>query len=128
MLQVTRENADRPGAKLLSIAAGPRRERPWLSVCALVDWQVSLANQGECTMSHTVMKYRKHPRRPRRALLRVEQLEDRSLLSGGGINVQILATLGDPAPGPGTAGFVINDFEPNALNNRGDVLYGADLG
>jgi hypothetical protein len=54
--------------------------------------------------------------------LQVEQLEDRSLLS-----VQVLATLGDPAPGPGVAASLINDFEPTALNNRGDVLYAADL-
>jgi hypothetical protein len=53
----------------------------------------------------------------------LEALEDRSLPS-----VQVLATLGNPAPGPGAAGFLINDFEPNGLNNQGDVLYGADLG
>jgi hypothetical protein len=41
--------------------------------------------------------------------------------------VQVLATLGDPARGLGNPGFLINDFEPNGLNNRGDVLYGADL-
>jgi hypothetical protein len=38
-----------------------------------------------------------------------------------------LATLGDSAPhthGP----FHINDFEPGAINNRGDVIYGTDLG
>ncbi len=42
--------------------------------------------------------------------------------------VQVLTTLGDPAPGPGTAGFFINDFEPGGLNNHGEVLFGADLG
>jgi hypothetical protein len=67
-----------------------------------------------------------HVTRPRHARcawrLQVEQLEDRNLLS-----VQVLATLGDPAPGPGAAAFLINDFEPAALNNRGDVLYAADL-
>src|SRR5207248_447698 len=51
---------------------------------------------------------------------RVEPLEDRRLPS-----VQVLATLGEAAAG---AGFRINDFEPSAVNNRGDVLYGDDLG
>jgi hypothetical protein len=50
-------------------------------------------------------------------------LEDRSLPS-----VQVLATLSSPAPGPGNPGFLINDFEPNGLNNKGEVLFGADLG
>jgi hypothetical protein len=53
----------------------------------------------------------------------VEPLEDRSLPS-----VQVLATLRDTAPGPGAAGFLINDFEPNGLNNKGEALFGADLG
>jgi hypothetical protein len=38
---------------------------------------------------------------------------------------QPLAFLGDPVPG---AGFRINDFEPNGLNNHGEVLFGDDLG
>src|SRR5690242_1080451 len=46
------------------------------------------------------------PRRTRRACLQVEPMEERSLMS-----VQVLATLGDPAPGPGAAGSLINDFE-----------------
>jgi hypothetical protein len=58
-----------------------------------------------------------------RRRLHVEPLEDRSLMS-----VQVLATLGQPAPGPGTSGFLINDFEANGLNNKGQVLFGADLG
>src|SRR5215831_9584363 len=62
-------------------------------------------------------------RSPRPRRLQVEQLEDRSLPS-----VQVLATLGSPAPGPGAAGFLINDFEPNGLNNKGEALFGADLG
>jgi len=37
----------------------------------------------------------------------------------------LLATLNEPAPG---GGFHINDFEPGALNNRGDFIYGTDLG
>jgi hypothetical protein len=37
-----------------------------------------------------------------------------------------LATLGDAVPGG--VGFRINDFEPNGLNDRGDVLFGNDLG
>ncbi len=62
------------------------------------------------------------PRRPGPARCRpqVEVLEARCLLT-----FQVLATLGDPVPG---VGFRINDFEPNGLNNRGDVLFGDDLG
>jgi hypothetical protein len=44
----------------------------------------------------------------------------------GAFSYQLLATLGEPAPGE--AGFWINDFEPATINNRGDVLFGADLG
>ena len=63
------------------------------------------------------------PRPPdRRTILRAERLEDRSLPS---YNFQPLAYLGEPVPG---AGFRINDFEPNAVNNRGDILFGDDLG
>ncbi len=54
--------------------------------------------------------------------LRVEQLEDRSLPA-----VQLLATLGDPAPGPGASGYMIFDFEPYSLTNRGEALYSTDL-
>src|SRR5438552_18888533 len=56
-----------------------------------------------------------------RCRLEVSRLEDRSPPS-----FQVLATLGDPAPGG--AGFRINDFEPGGLNIHGDVLYGNDLG
>jgi hypothetical protein len=67
---------------------------------------------------------RPRPGRTRSARrLQVEQLEDRTLPT-----VQVLATLGDPAPGPGNPGFLINDFEPGGLNNNGAVIYGADLG
>jgi hypothetical protein len=58
----------------------------------------------------------------RRVRLRLEVLEDRCTPSA-----QILETLGTAVPGvPGA--FRINDFEPNGLNNRGDVLFGDDLG
>jgi hypothetical protein len=57
-----------------------------------------------------------------RARLQVEPLEDRSLPS-----VQVLATLGDPAAGPGDPAFLVNDFEPAGLNNHGEVLWGVDL-
>src|SRR5439155_4135582 len=65
----------------------------------------------------------RRPARPvrTRCRLELERLEDRSLLS-----FQVLTTLGTAAPGG--AGFYINDFEPNGLNNHGQVLYGADLG
>jgi hypothetical protein len=70
---------------------------------------------------------RKRGLRPRPAPvarpLQVETLEDRCLMT-----VQVLATLGTPAPGPGSPGFLINDFEPGGLNNKGDVIYGADIG
>ena len=36
-----------------------------------------------------------------------------------------LSTLGQKAPGGGNH---INDFEPGALNNHGDAIYGTDLG
>lgn len=36
-----------------------------------------------------------------------------------------VATLGDSAPG---GGFHITDFEPGAINNLGEVIYGTDLG
>ena len=45
----------------------------------------------------------------------------------GAFSYQLVATLGAPAPGAGS-GFWINDFEPGGINNRGDVLFGADLG
>jgi hypothetical protein len=68
---------------------------------------------------------KKHPARPRcyRCRLHVELLEERCLLS-----VQVLATLGTPVSFPTGTAIRINDFEPNAINNRGDVLYGNDLG
>jgi hypothetical protein len=59
--------------------------------------------------------------------LLVEPLEDRSLLSGG-TSYQVLATLGDPVALPTGPAFRINDFEPNGLNNKGDFLFGNDLG
>ncbi len=34
--------------------------------------------------------------------------------------------LGDPAPGP-EGGALVNDFEANGLNNRGEILFGADV-
>src|SRR5258708_27605009 len=60
---------------------------------------------------------------PSSCRLQVERLEDRNLLS-----FQVLATLGDPVSPPTGPAFRINDFEPNALNNQGDVVYGDDLG
>jgi hypothetical protein len=62
----------------------------------------------------------------RRCPLQLESLEDRSLLAGpGSIGYQLLATLGDPLPGP-AGGTFVNDFEPGGLNNHGDVAFGAD--
>jgi hypothetical protein len=60
------------------------------------------------------------------AFLCLERLEDRSLLSGGpsAFSYHALAKLGDPAPGGGQ---FINDFEPTAINERGQVGFLADL-
>jgi hypothetical protein len=62
-------------------------------------------------------------RRPVRCRLQVERLEDRNLMS-----FQVLATLGDPVSLSTGPAFRINDFEPDALNNKGDIVYGNDLG
>jgi hypothetical protein len=66
------------------------------------------------------VRKRRHPARCR---LQIEKLEDRNLLS-----FQVLGTLGTRVALPTGTAFRINDFEPNGLNNRGDVLYGDDLG
>ena len=64
--------------------------------------------------------------RVNRTRLRLELLEDRSLPSAGAgaFSYQLLASLGDAAPGGGTYVF---DFEPYGLNNQGQALYAADL-
>src|SRR5262249_32897628 len=68
-----------------------------------------------------------HNTRPRRARitcpLRVERLEDRSLLS---YTFQSLAVLGGAAPGPEGGHFVF-DFEPGKINNQGLTIFTADL-
>ena len=61
---------------------------------------------------------------PRRVVLRVEQLEDRALLSGFAFTA--LAELGQPAPGP-EGGVFTFDFEPGHLNNGGQAIFTADL-
>jgi hypothetical protein len=63
--------------------------------------------------------------RPRRAKRRpdIEPLEARFLLS-----FQVLGTLGTTVSLPTGTAFRINDFEPDAMNNRGDIVYGDDLG
>jgi hypothetical protein len=55
--------------------------------------------------------------------LQIEKLEDRNLLS-----FQVLGTLGTQVALPTGTAFRINDFEPDAMNNRGDIVYGDDLG
>jgi hypothetical protein len=55
----------------------------------------------------------------------VEQLEVRSLLSTG-YSFAPVALLGDPAPGPEGGTFTF-DFEPGGLNNKGQVVFTADL-
>jgi hypothetical protein len=73
---------------------------------------------------------RKLSQRSRRARtarpLRVEQLEDRSLLSA---TFQLVGTLGDPAPGSGTGGSLTHtfDWEPGALNDHGQMVFGSDM-
>jgi hypothetical protein len=64
-------------------------------------------------------------RRPPRTLLRLEQLEDRALPSGG-FNFTPVAILGNPAPGPEGGTFTF-DFETGGLNNKGQVVFTADL-
>jgi hypothetical protein len=54
---------------------------------------------------------------PTRGRLQVERLEDRNLLS-----FQVLGTLGTSVTVPTGPAFRINDFEPSAINNQGDVL------
>lgn len=44
-----------------------------------------------------------------------------------GYSFSPLAELGDPVPGDPTGGLFINDFEPGGINNRGDVVFGADV-
>jgi hypothetical protein len=44
----------------------------------------------------------------------------------GAFRYQLVSTLGERAPAG--IGFRINDFEPGGINNRGDVLFGNDLG
>jgi hypothetical protein len=53
------------------------------------------------------------------------QTERRALAQDVSYSFTLLATLGQPAPG---GGYHVNDFEPGALNNRGDVIYGTDVG
>src|SRR5262249_40625139 len=78
-------------------------------------------------MFRSPTRSRKHNTRPRRARstcpLRVERLEDRSLLS---YTFQSLAVLGGAAPGP-EGGHYINDFEPGKINNQGQLVFTADL-
>lgn len=55
--------------------------------------------------------------------LRLELLEDRCLLSYG---FQAVGYLGDRAPGGGNLTHTF-DWEPGALNNRGQMAFGSDL-
>ncbi len=55
--------------------------------------------------------------------LRLELLEDRTLLT-----YQVLGTLGTTVSLPTGTAYRINDFEPDALNNQGTIVYGDDLG
>jgi hypothetical protein len=57
-------------------------------------------------------------------VLRVEQLEDRALLSRYAFTA--LAELGQTAPGPEGGTFTF-DFETGGLNNKGQVVFTADL-
>ncbi len=79
--------------------------------------------------SHSRHPGRRVPR-PRRAgpacRPGVERLEDRCLLSG---TFQAVGYLGDPAPGSGTGGALTHsfDWEPGALNDRGQMVFGSDM-
>jgi hypothetical protein len=93
----------------------------------LTEWPLdNLHSQTEENgpMSHTVSRRRRYPPRTRRAIPRVEQLEDRSLLSG--FSLTPVAILGNPAPGPEGGTFTF-DFEAGGLNNKGQVAFTADL-
>jgi hypothetical protein len=76
-------------------------------------------------MSRHVAPHRRDSRRLRRPTLRVEQLEDRSLLSTG-YSFTPVAAVGNPAPGPEGGTFTF-DFELGGLNNRSQVVFAADL-
>src|SRR5690348_8105948 len=76
-------------------------------------------------MSRNVAPPRKDSRRLRRPTLRVEQLEDRSLPSTG-YSFTPVAAVGNPAPGPEGRTFTF-DFELGGLNNKGQVVFAADL-
>ncbi|HKB41632.1 MAG TPA: choice-of-anchor tandem repeat NxxGxxAF-containing protein, partial [Gemmataceae bacterium] len=73
------------------------------------------------------MRTRRRPVRLRRSCSRllVEQLEDRSLPSGG-YSFAPVALLGQPTPGPEGGQFFF-DFETGGLNNKGQVVFTADL-
>ncbi|HEV3078775.1 MAG TPA: choice-of-anchor tandem repeat NxxGxxAF-containing protein [Gemmataceae bacterium] len=75
-------------------------------------------------MAFTVSRQRTQRRQTRQAVLRVEQLEARSLLSG--FSITPVAILGNPAPGPEGGTFTF-DFEAGGLNNKGQVVFAADL-
>jgi hypothetical protein len=74
-------------------------------------------------MSPTFSQQGKHRPANRRAILRVEQLEDRSLLSTG-YGFTPVAVIGNAAPGGGQFFF---DFEIGGLNSKGQVVFTADL-
>jgi hypothetical protein len=44
----------------------------------------------------------------------------------GGYRFDLLASVGDPLPGP-AGGTYVNDFEPGIINNSGDLAFGADV-
>jgi hypothetical protein len=58
-------------------------------------------------------------------LLLAIQAERAAVAQDASYSFTLLATLEQPAPG---SGYHIKDFEPGALNNHGDVIYGTDLG
>jgi hypothetical protein len=64
-------------------------------------------------------------RRMQRSIPRLEQLENRWLPSTG-FSFAPIAILGNPAPGPEGGRFTA-DFEAGDLNNKGQVIFAADL-
>ena len=74
------------------------------------------------------------PSQPRRTLVRImgtkghgalaKPLGDSSLGKPSAYSFTTIAVLGDPAPGGGNFTF---DFEPNAISNRGEVAFTADM-
>jgi hypothetical protein len=61
------------------------------------------------------------------AALAAGSMPSDALAEPTGYSFSPLVDLGDPTPGEPAGGFFRNDFEPGGINNRGDVVFGADV-